>query len=288
MGEYAELHFAEKEQSKFKNMFLRWRPNLKYEEQTIWGQQGKKVQMPMTYTGYRQMPIGLRTHVFENIERKLHKNGITHVILPKSISTCPFKNIQMCIGDDIKSFFIMEVIHFIVKESITDKELHNMEVVILDGNKTQVDILIDLIYPYINNLAVITTEPERFKQKSKDIFDDVGLNMQVLSYTKGAISQGDIIIDTHCDDPTVIHLCKEKAVYLDIGNNAEKTAILLDRQRNVFLTDKFLLEKDGEVLSLAKAELILTMNGVFARSYIETMKRLKKYDIKIYKLIKQT
>ncbi len=284
MTKYAELYFAEEDQNKFLDMLLRWRLNLKYEEKVTWEIQGVRASMPMTYTRYRQMPLALRGKIFKKIEKKLQRQGITHVILPKLISTCPFQDLKEYTGNYIKPFFIMGIINFIVEERLVDKNLQNLEIVMLDGSEKEVDMLIDFIYPYINHLTIVTKEPERFKQKSVDIFEDVGLNMQVLSYTKGAISQGDIIIDTHYDDPMVIHLCKARALYLDIGNHAEKTAMLLERKRDVTVIDEFLLEKNGEVVSTAKAEMLLMMNQVFSRNYKETMKRLKKQNVKIYKL----
>lgn len=298
MAKYAELYFAEREEDipinkhlmklphNIRNKIIKWKLALKHEEKTTWETSGEKIQMPMTYTMYRQMPLTLRGGLFEKIEKKLEQKGVTHVILPRLIATSPFQTIKECRGNHIKPFFIMDIIHFITKEKLIDKELKYLEVVILDGNTKEVDMIIDFIYPHINHLTVITSTPDRFKEKTEDIFNEVGLNMQVLSHTKGAISQGDIIIDTHYDDPSVIHLCKPRTLYLDIGNHAEKTIMLLERQNDVLVVDQFLLEKNGEIVNIAKAELLLTMNQVFSRNYQETMKRLKNQNIKIYKLVK--
>ncbi|HHX63071.1 MAG TPA: hypothetical protein GX707_20525 [Epulopiscium sp.] len=296
MAKYAELYFAEQEENipinkylmklpqNIRNKVLKWKLALKYEEKTMWEIKGENIQMPMTYRMYKQMPLTLRNELFEKIEKKLEQRGITHVVLPGFINTSPFKVIQECTGHYIKPFFIMDAICFIAKEKIIDKELQHLEIVILDGNSQEVDIIIDFIYPYINHLTVISNAPERFEQKAEAIFNDVGLNMQILSYTKGALSQADIIIDTHYDDPSVIHMCKAKTVYLDIGNHAEKTIMLLERQNGVLVIDKFLLVKNGEVVNITKAELLLTINQTLTRNYKETMKRLKKQNIKIYRL----
>ncbi len=298
MAKYAELYFAEKEENipinkhlmklpeNLRNRVLKWKLSLKHQEETIWEVKGENIQMPMTYTMYRKMPLTLRSEIFRKIERRLEQRGITHVILPHLINTSPFQTIQECTGNYIKPFFIMEIIRCIEKEKIIDKKLKYFEVVILDGNTKEVDMIIDFIYPYINHLTVISNSPERFKQKAEDIFDDVGLNMQILSYTKGALSEGDIIIDTHYDDPAVIHLCKSKTVYLDISNHAEKTIMLLERRNGVSVIDQFLLIKNGEIVNVTKAEMLLTMNQTFTRNHKETMKRLKKHNIKIYKLVK--
>ena len=297
MAKYAELYFAEKEENipmnkhfmklppNLRNKIIQWKLALKYEEKVTWEVAGEKVQMPMTYTMYRNMPLTVRSEFFKKMERRLSQKGITHVMLPSLISTSPFEIIQECTGHYIKPFFIMEVIHFVIKERIIEKELKDLEVVILDGNRQDVDMIIEFIYPYINHLTVLSNTPDRFKQKAEEIFNDVGLNMQVLSYTKGAVSQGDIIIDTHYDDPSVIHLCKPGTIYLDIANHAEKTIMLLERQKEVLVVDQFLLVKKGEIISATKAELLLTMKQVFNRNYKETMKRLKSQNIKVYKLL---
>lgn len=297
MAKYAELYFAEKGENipmnkylmklpqTLRNKIIKWKLALQCEEKTTWEIAGERVQMPMTYTMYRNMPLTSRREIFKKIEKKLTGKGITHVMLPSLVGTSPFEMIQECTGHYIKPFFIMEIIHFVIKEKITDKELKDLEVVILDGNKQDVDMIIDFIYPYINHLTVLTSRPERFEQKATEIFNDVGLNMQVLSYTKGAISQGNIIIDTHYDDPSVIHLCKPGTIYLDIANHVEKTIMLLERQKGVLVVDQFLLEKKGEIVSATKAELLLTMDHVFKRSYKETMESLKSQNIKVYKLL---
>ncbi len=297
MAKYAELYFAEKEENipmnkhlmrlpqNLRNKIIQWKLALKYEEKITWEVTGEQVQMPMTYTMYRNMPLTLRSELFKKIEKRLSQKGITHVMLPSIISTSPFEKIKECAGHYIKPFFIMEVIHFVINERIVPKALKDVEVVILDGNIDDVDMIIDFIYPYINHLTVLSNRPERFKQKSEEIFNDVGLNMQVLSYTKGAMSQGDIIIDTHYDDPSVIHLCKPQTIYLDIANHVEKTIMLIERQKEVLVVDQFLLIKKGEIVSTTKAELLLTMDRVFNRNYKETMKRLKSQNIKVYKLL---
>lgn len=297
MAKYAELYFAEQEENipmnkylmklpeNLRNKMINWKLALKYEDKTTWDIPGERVQMPMTYGMYRKMPLSLRSELFKKIEKRLSQKGITHVMLPSLIHTSPFQLIKECTGHYIKPFFIMEIIHFIAKEKIIDKELQDIEVVILDGNTQDVDMIVDFIYPYINHLTLISKRPERFEEKAQDIFTDVGLNMQVLSYTKGAISQGDIIIDTHYDDPSVIHLCRQGALYLDIGNHAEKTIMLVERQKGVLVIDQFLLAKKGEVVSTTKAELLLTMDQVFNRNYKETMKRLKSQSIEVYKLL---
>ena len=297
MAKYAELYFAEKEENipmnkylmrlpeNLRNKMIQWKLALKYEDKTTWDLLGERIQMPMTYTMYRKMPLSLRSEIFKRIEKRLSQKGITHVILPNLIHTSPFETITECTGQYIKPFFIMEIINFIAKEDIVNKELQHIEVVVLDGNPQDVDMIIDFIYPYINHLTVVSKNPERFKEKVENIFDDVGLNMQVLSYTKGAISQADLIIDTHYDDPAVIHLCKAGTLYLDIGNHVEKTMMLLERQKEVLVVDQFLLAKEGEVVSTSKAELLLTMDQVFTRNYKETMKRLRSQNIKVYKLL---
>lgn len=297
MAQYAELYFAETQQdipvNKYfmklpeglRNKIIKWKLNLKYEEKTTWGVKGAKIQLPMTYTMYREMPIQAKQDLFQKIEKKLRQRDMTHVILPRLINSSPFKQLQECTGNQIKSFFIMQIIYFIAKEKIVDKKLKNIEVIILDGNKKDVNRIIDLIYPYINHLTVLSRTPERFQEKADYIFKDVGLNMQVLSYTKGAISQGDIIIDTHDEDPLMLRFCKKGALYLDIANHPEKTVRLKEANKDVLIREEVLFSKNGEIVNTKKAEMLLTMNQVFTRNQKETLERLKRQNIEIYKLM---
>lgn len=295
---YAELYFAEKEEDipinkylmklpdQIRNKIIKWKLGIEYEEEITWGIRGEKVQLPMTYTMYRKMPLTLRSELFKKIEKGFQQRGITDVILPKLIRTSPFNQIRQYTGSHIKALWIMEMIYFIEREKIIDKKRQYLEIVILDGNEAEVDMIIDLIYPYINHLTIISRKPERFDKKSEAIFHDVGLNIRILSYTKAAISQGDIIIDTHYDDPSVIRFCKQDAVYIDIGNNIEKTNMLLERQSKTSVVNEFKLVKNGEVVSLEKAELLLSVSKILKRDYKETMRRLEMENIKIYKFTK--
>lgn len=297
MAQYGELYFAEKEEdinvSKYlmklpdnlRNKIIKWTLNMTNEVKITWGVEGGKVQLPMTYSMYRKMSPKVRKDLFAKIEKQLLQRNVTHVTLPKLIKDQAFETLQECTSHYIKPFFIMEAISFMVQEQIIAKKLQHTEVIILDGNKRDVDMMIDFIYPYINHLTIISKVPQRFQEKADCIFRDVGLNMQVLSYTKGAISQGDIIIDTHYEDPLMIRFCKKGALYLDLANHPEKTVILKQRKKEVLIKEEFLLIKDQVIVSSKKAEMLLTMNRTFHRDYRETMKRLKKHNIEIYKLV---
>ena len=189
MAKYAELYFAEKEEDipinrhlmklpqNLRNKMIKWKLILKHQEKTTWKLPGETIQMPMTYTMYRQMPLTLRSGIFEKMEKRLQQKGVTHVTLPKLINTSPFQLIQECTGNYIKPFFIMEIIRFVTKEKIINKNLQALEVIILDGNEKEVDMIIDFIYPHINHLTVLTSRPERFQEKAEDIFDDVGFSL---------------------------------------------------------------------------------------------------------------
>lgn len=297
MAKYAELYFAENEEDipinkhimklpeGLRYRIIKWNKMLKYQEKSTWDIKGEKIQLPLTYTMYRRMPTDVRSEVFNKIEVKLKEREITHLILPQLIKTSQFKNIKECTGNYIKPFFVMEAINFVASQKIINKNLGNIEVILLDGNRQDVDMIIDFIYPYINHLTIISDRPERFNDKSQYIFTDVGLNMQVLSYNKNAISQGDIIIDTHYYDPSIIHFCKKDALYLDIANNKEKTVVLMEKQDTIKVIDQFLLAKNGEIVSAKKAEMLLEISSTFTSDYKETMKKLKKQNIEIYKLV---
>lgn len=296
MSQYAQMYFAEKEEDipinryllklppAFRDRILKWKLAMKYEEITVWGVPGERIQMPMTYTMYRKMHLPIRRSIFKKMESKLLQRGITHVLLPKVLKTSPFFNIQDCKGDHVKPFFIMEAIRFISNQKKTSKDLKDLEIIILDGNIKDVNMIVDFIYPHVNYLTIITENPEDFTEKVENIFDDVGLNVRIASYNKATISQGDIIIDTHYDDPGIIHYCKKHALYIDMGNHIEKTIMLLEKQNTVHVIDEFLLIQNEEVLSIDQAELILVMKGMFRQDYNETMKILKKENITIRNL----
>lgn len=297
MAQYGELYFAEKEEDipinqylmkltpYVRNKIIKWKLSLKSKEKTVWGVDGEIIQLPMTYTMYRTMPSGARNSLFEKIEKKLLQKDITHVILPKIMRSSPFKQIKECRGNHIKVYFIMDIIHYISQQRLVNKDLKDLEIIILDGNQKDVPMIIDLIYPYINYLTIMTDHPEDFQEQAVSIFEDVGLNIQVLSYNKTAMGQGDIIIDTHYDDPSVIRFCKKESIYLDMGNHSEKTTMLLERQNQVPVVDEFFLTKGKQIVSIAEAEVLLTMGNLLSWDYKETIRQIKKEKIKINSLL---
>lgn len=296
MSQYAQMYFAEKEEdipiaktlmrlpSGFRDRIIKWKKAMKYGDILMWGVAGKAVQLPMTYTMYKNMSPQRREKIFKKLEIQLINDGITYILLPRILKTSPFTNIQDCKGDYIKPFLTTVVIRYIANEKIISKELKDIEVVILDGNKGDVDMILDIIYPHINYLSIITNYPERFEKKAEYIFQEVGLNVTISSYNKPAISQGDIVIDTHYDDPGIIHFCKKNSVYIDMGNHIEKTVMLLEKQKDVMIVDEFFLAKDEEVLRIDQAELVLSIKGVFGEDYNETIRKIKKENIVIKQL----
>lgn len=298
MPTYANIYFAEKQEDipmkkvimrlpeRTRDRIIRWKLPLKSEKIIMWQVEGEKIQLPMTYTMYRLMNQDIRNSIFKKLEKSIHKKGIEHVLLPSVLRNSPFSNLNYYKGEYIKPFFIMDVIKAIVCKRLISKSLKDVEIIIVDnGNEKELEMIIDLIYPHINNLTIITNAPERFDVKIENIFSDVGLNVRTSSYNNVAISQGDIIIDTNYDDLGIIKFCKNNAIYIDIGNHAEKTIMLGERKRTVTIINDFLLSWNSETISTCSAELIMTAKGIFSPDYNDVVAILKQENIIIKNLI---
>ena len=140
---------------------------------------------------------------------------------------------------------------------VAGKTLQHTKVTILDGQNKTTDLILDLIYPHVNYLNIVSDHPERFKVKSEEIYGDVGLNLQLLSHNKKiALEKSDVIIDCRDEFHTDFYYCNKKAVYFYIGTNKEIVKNIVIKCPHLMVIDDFILSLQGKKYSTAFCEMI--------------------------------
>ena len=122
------------------------------------------------------------------------------------------------------NYFFAFVIMDAIKKFLSNrkKKLSESEILILDNNFYLTNIVLDNIYAHVNYLSIVTQQKNLYKKKEREIFQDTGLNLQVIDYKKNLISESDIIINIDFDDDNFFDAIKENALYFDLSNSKKK------------------------------------------------------------------
>ncbi|NLM12768.1 MAG: hypothetical protein GX209_03350 [Epulopiscium sp.] len=167
------------------------------------------------------------------------------------------------------------------------RALQHTEVTILDGNNKTTDLILDLIYPHVNYLNIVSDDTKKFKVKSEEIYEDVGLNLQLLSHNKKiALEKTDIIVDCRDTFHTDFYYCNKKAVYFYMGNNKEMVKNILIKCPHLMVIDDFILSLHGKKYSTAFCEMICFASKewfdmIVSKEYtLEDLKQIHKEIIK--------
>ena len=181
-------------------------------------------------------------------------------------------------GNFLFAFLIIEFIKKILLEQ--KKNLAQTEIYILDNNYLLTMVLIDIIYPYVNYLVLITDRKDLYKKKEQEIFIDCGLNMQISSYNKNIIKNADIIINTGLESDFA-YAIKRGALYFSLDNQKKYLNELKIKRPDIFVFDKIKLYYKKKLIDNIILEMILfCLDSDFKRLFN------KNYDKKIFESVK--
>ena len=197
-------------------------------------------------------------------------------------------NIPIAHGNFLFAFLMINVIKKFF--AITEKNLGQLEIFILDQNYLLTQILIDVIYPHVNYLTIITDTKEIYTQKQHDIFSDVGLNIQIINYNKLYMKNADVIINTGMDCDFA-HALGKKILYFDLTTRNDYFMNFKTKRPDIFALnnlnlyclnanfDSILLEM---CLFCISSDFKKIFDGVYNKKIFENvMKKLETLYIKI-------
>ncbi len=159
-------------------------------------------------------------------------------------------------GKNIRFFFIIQSIKKVLK--FLKKDLKYTEVLIIDGGDDNTYNIIDAVYRELNYLTVFTNRSNCFTDYSKKIYEDTGLNLQILEQNKSAIKQADLIINL-CADININfdYFYKRGAIYFDLCNNTNKTLEILRKREDLIIIDDLIISYNNCSINNSLLESIL-------------------------------
>ncbi|NLK22174.1 MAG: hypothetical protein GX308_08930 [Epulopiscium sp.] len=257
---------------------------IQIKEVSILKAHGYEVVLPVT----REEVKGKSPEYIQNLMDKtielLKENKVIVINPPREYGDKLSYFIKKANGNSILPIFILPAI--IKAASRLNKDLKYVDVTIIDGQNAKTDLVLDILYPQLNYLNIVTSNLHRFKDKSIEIYEDVGLNLQISSHNKKMVlGDSDIIID--CTDEPHIHFyhCKRNAVYFYIGNDNDTVKNILLKREDLIVIDDFILSVQNKKFTTSFCKMIWYvskpwLNKILSNKYdLESLNKIAK-DIK--------
>jgi len=208
------------------------------EEISVLGESGYLVSIPITLEESRkdkEKTMMITSKMLENI-----KELSVDIAFPPRNFPFEFPEVvRIANGKHIFALLIMQAINKAVK--MTNRELKKTEILIIGGNETITNIVLENVYRHVNYLSLIfdenasDAEIEDYNKTAAYIFDDVGLNVRITKKNVDCLKSADIIINTSNERIPYDYYYKRGAIYFDLGMNKEKTRELMVKRGDILV-----------------------------------------------------
>lgn len=252
---------------------------------------GLEIKLPIVPSMYNNEEY-IRAIIEEFNDRLLIYN-INVIILSNQLLN--YRNDFKCLIADEKHVQFLYINKVIKKvTNLVDKELKDMNFVIIDGDNSRTRYIIDTIYKDINSLTVITSHPETYEEIVEEIYEDTGLAVQITNYNVNQHISSDIIINCNEDNNKVFYCFSEGSYIIDfISNNNQIRNMMIKRSDINIITnidmyvDNHLISKDlfhGVLLNENRI-----IRSIYLYGYRDTMfdrlnTILNKYNVTVDKI----
>ncbi|WP_058486495.1 hypothetical protein [Defluviitalea phaphyphila] len=254
---------------------------LNIEEVSILGVDGFKVVLPILLQDIEKKSRKYVQEIIDKTMEILEENSVRIIIPPKEKSNIYSYSIPIAKGEIIFPLFIYQVILKSLK--IINKPLKTVEIAILDGKNKNTDLILDIVYPHVNYLSIISDDVERFKIKAKKIYEDVGLNLQLLSYNnRTALKNTNVIIDCMDNTHTYFYYAMREVIYFYMGTNKEVVKNILLKRPDIKVIDDIILSIKNKKITTDLCEMLWFIskpwfNRLLSKKYTqEDIKKITK------------
>lgn len=240
-------------------LYMKWKLPLLWEEIEM-GQEsvGYSIQIPI-FKEDLQKPTKAVKYILKRVEQFLQQEQILIAEAPNIL----FEEIPSGERVRIHPFLLMKWIGEISKFFALDPK--TISIGIIDGENKETDLVLDIVYPYVNYLTVFTSRLGYFMEKGEEIFADVGLNLQVNDLAKSALGDADIII--YLGKKADFPICfKRGAIFLNLIKDQGVTREVVERRPDVVVIDDvtYYYEKQA-------------FNGMFMDLYLYTIEKAYRH-----------
>ncbi|HOQ16513.1 MAG TPA: hypothetical protein PLC16_02830 [Defluviitaleaceae bacterium] len=226
------------------NVIIHFCP-LKLKERWIMDLPGFEVILPFTAEQVNKKAVQVIQDYINKVIERLKTEGVKIICPPKGHSHEIDFSILEAKGQYVISLLIFEAIKKLSEK--LEKPLKYIEITIIDGQNLRTDLVLNILYPELNYLSILTDKTESFREKAVDIYEDVGLNLQIISYNKKTVLENsDIIIDCRDVYHSSFYYCKKNAIYIYIGGYKEMVRDILLKRKDLKIIDNVSLVLKNE------------------------------------------
>ncbi|QUI21561.1 hypothetical protein HZI73_04295 [Vallitalea pronyensis] len=192
----------------------------------------------------------------------------------------------------IQFLYMDAVIEEIIKRS--HKELKDMNFVLIDGDNSRTTYIMNQIYDHINNLTIITSQPEHFEKSIEAIYEETGLAVWITNYNITQRIPSDIIINCSQHSNKVFYCFDEGSYMIDFISDDDKIKNILIKRSDIhlvtevdMLVESRLMNKElfhGILLNENRILRSMYMYGYKSTMFEKVSQILGKYQVEIGKL----
>lgn len=240
----------------------------------------KKQLWPYKEIYFDEERVGYEVHLPVLKEELIHPNKGTQSVLQSLIQWLKEKDVMILDteieelsnvfangnGNRIHPFFTMQWIQKLIKDLCFHSQ--NVSIAVIDGFNKETDLVVDVVYPYVNDLRILTARTEYFYQKSDEIFDDVGLYVQIDEHPKKILTDADVVISLS-EMPLSMGLVRKGAVFIDLSQGKRNVRELISRRSDIFLIDDASYVLKNHKMSSKILDMYFYAHSADYRAYVE-------------------
>lgn len=193
---------------------------------------------------------------------------------------------------NVQFLYMNTVIEKIIERS--HKELKDMNFVLIDGDNSRTTYIMNQIYDHINNLTLITSQPDQFEDSIEAIYEETGLAVWVTNYNINQKIPGDIIINCSRDQNKVFYCFDEGSYMIDFISNDDKIKNILIKRSDIrIITEVDMYIEDHPMNKELFHGILLNENRILRSMYMygyrstmfeKVQQILGKYQVEIGKM----
>ncbi len=176
---------------------------------------------------------------------------------------------RVSLGNNTFKFFIFKIIEEGLK--IIKKDLKFAEVLIISDNPKEEKLIFDLIYPNINNLYILGNKDflDEYEILSQNIFEDCGLNVEIINDENNLIKSADIIINIKNYNEKLIYRFKKGSIFIDCSFNIVNAEELALKRQDMLVVNNLKLIYNKNILSIQDFEIFLYCTNKEYKNFID-------------------
>lgn len=222
--------------------------------------------------------------VFDNLFDELHNRDVSIVTVPDWFKYKYDDIIPCCSGFYPLVFFIMEMSLKALK--IKDIRHQKSEFLIIDGLSDLTEEVLYLLHENVNFLSVVTNETEYFNDIISKIYNENGLNIQMISEVNSYVKSADVIINCSLSEDNYDYYYKKGSIFFDLAGNKKGMSALQRKRGDMLIADGISLKYKDKFIDNKTLEAILYCTLNEFRKYLNGRFNLDDF-LKIRQLINE-